>query len=246
MCHAVEQLAQQVAVPPDGHVHGARPAADPFPLGVPQARRAAPQLGARMPRVDVGGHAAAHVLADAAREIDFARARIEQRRPRPVGTAAFVLVNAPDFQAGPRRIEVGSRAARRRGPGAWSRARGRCRRSRRRRRRFRPAVAIDIGHRQIVISLAAIVAVARRAVVAVEDPALGELAVAPVPGGQHGPRVVAAAHHQARPLAVQIGDAGQEAIDAVAVVVAPSRAPRRAAAGNRPWPAPRRCGRRTR
>ena len=83
------------------------------------------------------------------------------------------------------------------------------------------AVAVDVGDAEAVVALAAIGAVAGRAVVAVERPAPGQLAVAPVPGGQHGARVVAAAHDDARPLAVEIGDAGEEAIDAVAVVVAP-------------------------
>lgn len=48
-----------------------------------------------------------------------------------------------------------------------------------------------------------------------------QAAVAPVPGGQHRSRVVAAAHDEARTAAVEIGDAGQEAVDAVAIIVAP-------------------------
>ena len=83
------------------------------------------------------------------------------------------------------------------------------------------AVAIDVGDAEAVIALTAIVAIAGRAVVAVERPAPGQFAVAPVPGDEHGTRVVAAAHDEARPLAVEIRDAGQEAIDAVAVRVAP-------------------------
>ena len=45
--------------------------------------------------------------------------------------------------------------------------------------------------------------------------------VAPVPRGEHGPRVVAARHHQARPFSVEVRNRGEEAVDAVAVGVPP-------------------------
>ena len=53
----------------------------------------------------------------------------------------------------------------------------------------------------------------------VEHPATGQLAITPVPGRQHDAAVDAAAHHDARTPAVQIGNAGQEAIAAVPVAV---------------------------
>ena len=83
------------------------------------------------------------------------------------------------------------------------------------------AVAVHVADADAVVALPAVRPVARGAVVAVEDPAAGQLAVPPVPRGQHRPRVVAAAEDDARPLAVEVRDARQEAVHAVAVVVAP-------------------------
>ena len=80
---------------------------------------------------------------------------------------------------------------------------------------------IHVADGEIVIALAAIVSISGRAIVAVERPGSGELAVAPVPGDENGPRVVAAAHDQAGARAVEIGDAGEETVDAVAVAIAP-------------------------
>ena len=62
---------------------------------------------------------------------------------------------------------------------------------------------------------------ARAGVAGVEGPDAAQGAVAPVPRGEHRARVVAARHHQARPLSVEIRNRGEEAIDAVAVGVAP-------------------------
>ena len=84
-------------------------------------------------------------------------------------------------------------------------------------------VIVHVRHRQVVVALAGERVVA---VLGVEDPAGRELAVAEIPGGQHGAAVVAAAHHHAREFAVEVGHAGQEAVDAVAVgVVAAVAAP---------------------
>jgi hypothetical protein len=87
-------------------------------------------------------------------------------------------------------------------------------------------VAVDIGDREPVRALAeGRLAAGFRAV---EHPALAELAAAPVPGGDHRPRVIAAREHAAGQLTVdsaaQPGGAGQEAVDAVAVAVAPGLA----------------------
>ena len=81
------------------------------------------------------------------------------------------------------------------------------------------AIAIDVGDAQLVVALAAEGFVAGRG--AVEQPALGQLAVAPVPGRQGRATIVAASHDNAGSLAVQIGRASQEAVGAVGVAVAP-------------------------
>ena len=51
----------------------------------------------------------------------------------------------------------------------------------------------------------------------VERPAAVEPAVAPIPGDERDPAIDAAAGHQARSLAVEVGDAGQEPVAAVAI-----------------------------
>ena len=56
-------------------------------------------------------------------------------------------------------------------------------------------------------------------VLRVEDPALREPAIAPVPRGQHAATVVATAHHHARAHAVEICDTGEETIHAIAHAV---------------------------
>ena len=107
------------------------------------------------------------------------------------------------------------------------------------------SVAVHVADAEVVIALAAPggVWIRRAGVAGVEGPDVGERAVAPVPGREHRARVVAAGHDQAGPLAVEIGDAGQEAIHAVAVVVAPVARPCRAGRRSSRWPAPRRSGR---
>ena len=85
------------------------------------------------------------------------------------------------------------------------------------------AVAVHVADAEVVVALPAPagVRVRRAGVAGVERPDVRERAVAPVPGREHRARVVAARHHQARPLAVEIRDGGEEAVDAVAVGVAP-------------------------
>ncbi len=65
--------------------------------------------------------------------------------------------------------------------------------------------------------------------VAVERPPPGQRPVAEVPGDDDRAGVVPPRHDQRGPLAVEVGGAGQEPVDAVAVAVAPRRhgAPRR-------------------
>src|SRR6185295_11449718 len=79
-----------------------------------------------------------------------------------------------------------------------------------------------VADRQAVRALAAIRGVARRAVIAVEDPASRHLPVPPVPGHQKGARVITPAENRARPAAVQESDPREETIDAIAIVVAPN------------------------
>src|SRR5688500_12231064 len=59
-----------------------------------------------------------------------------------------------------------------------------------------------------------------RIAVAVEHPAQGQLAVAKIPGGDLGAGVIPASDDEARSLAIQICDAREESVAAIAVVVA--------------------------
>src|SRR5215510_1233060 len=58
---------------------------------------------------------------------------------------------------------------------------------------------------------------------AVEQPSQGQTAVTEVPGRDLGPRVVAPSHDYAGTLAVQVGRAGEETINAIAVIISPIR-----------------------
>ena len=80
------------------------------------------------------------------------------------------------------------------------------------------AVTVDVGDGELVVALPLVF---RAGFVGVEGPALDELAVHEIPRDDHRACVVAAAHHQRRVLAVEVGDAAEEAVDAVAVGVAP-------------------------
>nr|GEU28687.1 hypothetical protein [Tanacetum cinerariifolium] len=217
----VEQFAQLVAVPPHHETQLARPfdALDHLALrGVQEVAVAGPRLGAGEARVDVGGDGAASVGRRRRAPQDFAGTGVQHGRT----DAAVVLdlfVGAEFFQSRAGGIEVahGHRIAMLEAGtpqalavvvdrhGAVD--------------DFILAVAIDVGHAQLVVALAAELFVARRA--AVEGPPPGQFAVAPVPGGQRGAPVVAARHDDAGALAVQISGAGQEAVGAVAVTIAP-------------------------
>jgi hypothetical protein len=83
------------------------------------------------------------------------------------------------------------------------------------------AVRVDVRDGQAVVALAVVALAAVGGGGGVEGPASGELAVPPVPGRDHGARVIAARHDQGGAGAVEVGRSGQEAVDAVAVVVAP-------------------------
>src|SRR5438067_415226 len=59
--------------------------------------------------------------------------------------------------------------------------------------------------------------------VAVKNPSLCQPAISPIPGRQHRASVVAAAHDDAGTHTIQVSDAGIEAIDTIAIVIAPIR-----------------------
>src|SRR5215475_16209634 len=84
-----------------------------------------------------------------------------------------------------------------------------------------PAVAVHVADAEVVIALPRVAHISLLR--AVESPHAGQLAVAPVPRGQHRAGVITAAHHQARSFAVEISYGRQEAINAVAPTVAPDR-----------------------
>lgn len=84
------------------------------------------------------------------------------------------------------------------------------------------AVRVEVSDGEAVGALSAVGGEVSSGMAGVEGPALGELSVAPVPGCEDGAGVVAAAHDDARLFAVEIGESGDEAIDAVAVAVSPS------------------------
>src|SRR5262249_21971064 len=85
------------------------------------------------------------------------------------------------------------------------------------------SVAVHVAYAELVIALSSPrgVWIGRAGVARVEGPDVGERAVAPVPGREHGASVITSGHNEAGPLSVEISDARQEAIHAIAVTVAP-------------------------
>ena len=84
---------------------------------------------------------------------------------------------------------------------------------------FVSAIVIHVSNAQAVCALAAISLVLVG--VGGKGPACGQLTVAPIQRADHGFCVIAARENHARPLAVEIGHTGEEAVDAVAVGIAP-------------------------
>src|SRR5262249_26242608 len=131
------------------------------------------------------------------------------------------LLDVEDFEAGPRRVEVGKmhrvavpKAGRVKPLAVVVNHAGAV-------YDLVPAVAVHVAYAEIVIALSRVAFISF--VSAVESPHARQLAVAPVPRGQHRAGVIATAHHQARPFAVEIGDGREEAINAIAPTVAPDR-----------------------
>src|SRR5665647_1524433 len=79
-------------------------------------------------------------------------------------------------------------------------------------------VAVHVRHGQLVVALPLPVAAD---LVGVEHPAQAEVGPVEVVGCQHGTGVVAAGEDRARRLPVEVGNPGEEPVDAVAVAVAP-------------------------
>ncbi len=212
---AVEEVAQQAAVPPDGEVGGAGGLADFLPFAIAQAAAAAPHFFAGVARVDVGAQAAADVHADQVFPENLTGLGIvEGDAGRHVlGGVAGAFVDAENLQPGPARVEradvqsvavtqAGGEAAVAVGIDDHGVVND-----------FVLAVAVDVGHADGMSPHAAVGGIA---LVGIEDPARGELAVAPIPGGEDGSAIVASAHDDAGADAVEISDAGEEAVGAVA------------------------------
>src|SRR5262245_678167 len=85
------------------------------------------------------------------------------------------------------------------------------------------SIAVHVADAELVIALSAPrgVWIGRAGVACVEGPDSCERAVAPVPGREHGASVITSGHNEAGPLSVEISDARQEAVHAIAVTVAP-------------------------
>ena len=226
---AVEDFAEEVAVPPDAEIaRGGVLLGDFFALHSVEAADAGaaggPHFIAGVTRVEIEGETAADVGGG------FGAAGFAPEQCAGGGVAEFdgvgvfrVFVDIEDFETGTVRIEVGDVH------GVTVTELGGVARStitvdtHGTVDDFVAAIAVDVGDADAVVALAAvgIGAVGGAVFIAVEEPALGEFAVAPVPRDEGGAGVVAAAHDNAGADAVEVGDASEEAIDAVAVAVAP-------------------------
>ena len=83
------------------------------------------------------------------------------------------------------------------------------------------AIAVYITHRHLVIALPGIELIA--GCIAVECPAMRELTIAPIPGHTNEACVIASAHYQAWPGAIEIGNYSNETIYPVSVIIARKR-----------------------
>ena len=219
---AVEGFAQHVGIPPDAEIFLRRMRAGNLHAGrAHQSAARAPHFVAAVARVNVVRHAAAHVRALAVhaenQRAGFGVAVFKSVRTIRTG----VFVNHPDFLAGPPRIHVGKMfgvtMAEAGGVKSVTVAVNRSRAI----DNVIAAVGVGVADGKAVRALAFVVEVGR---VAVERPAAGERVGAPVPGGDVGAGVIAATKNSARPLTVEKRDAREEAIQPVAIAVAPDSA----------------------
>ena len=81
-------------------------------------------------------------------------------------------------------------------------------------------VAVDIGHAQVVVALSGIAVPLR--LIGVEGPAVLQFSSVPVPGGNDAAGIVATAEDGRREPPTEIGDGGEVAFGAVAIVIAPA------------------------
>ena len=215
---AVQQLAAQVAVPPDGKVDARLDGGDqPAVAGVHAIGARAPRFPTRETGVDVGGHGPAHVGRGRESPEEFARGGVTHLG---AGTQRVGFVAHPHFQARTlgdhvshvhgiavlelRGVEAGAVVVDTAGAVNDLVA----------------AVSIHIADAQVVGALLLIFdpfVVIREGI---EAPAPGQFAAPPVPGFKHGACVVAAADQDARTLAVEVAGPAQEAVHAVALEVA--------------------------
>nr|GEU28583.1 indole-3-acetaldehyde oxidase [Tanacetum cinerariifolium] len=217
---AAQRFAQQVAVPPHAEVHRrGRRGADLHARGRAQAAAAGPAFLAHVTGIDVEAHAPSHVGAGSAGAPEHgARGGVVQLGA-VVAVAGGALVHHVDLLAAAVGVEFAEvqRVAVTEAGGVQQ-----------------LAVAADGGRAVHDVVLAVAIGVAGgkpvRALAArgaarhvgVEHPAAGEVAVAPVPGRDHGARVVPARKHGAGACTVEVRHAAQEAVYPVAVVVAPA------------------------
>ena len=211
----IEHFAQQVAVPPNGHVDGdACHAVHYLAANVAKAATAtAPHLQTRIRGVDIGRHAASHIGLVRQLEDDPSCSCIAE-----VAAVALIFVAVPHLQAVVEREEAGHMHGI-----AVTEARGVeslavVVHSHRTVGNLVAAIAVHISHAQVVIALSGI---SPAHLIRVEDPSLLQFAAIEVPCRQHCASVVAAAHHHRRTDTVQIGHAGQVAFAAIGIVVAP-------------------------
>ena len=212
----VQQLATEVAVPPNAEIDGdAGGAVDDFaPRVADAAGGRGPHLQAGVRGVDVGSHAAAYIFVGENLEENLAGASIAE-----VAAVAFVLVAVPDAEGlsqakhcqmhGIAMTEAGvveTAAVVVKGHGAIG--------------DLVAAIAIDIADAQVVVALTGIAAPFGR--VGVEGPTHGEVLAVEVVGRDACTGVVTATEDGAEVLAVEVGAGGQEAVAAVGVVVAPA------------------------
>ena len=229
---AVEQFAQQVAIPPDTEVHGeiALPqlqvllmlrvggvlcAIDHLSVDITDAMTVgAPHLHTGVGGVDISGHAAAHVTLRRHLKQHLASAGIAE-----VATIAAVLMAVPHLQLGRRRVEAHQMDGIAMAHAGVVEAATVVIHSHRAVGYLIAAIAIHIGHTQVVIALCGIAG--PLGLVGVEGPALAQFASVPIPGCQHGAGVVAATEDGRRLASVEIAHSRQHAVGAVGIVVAP-------------------------
>ena len=213
---AVQQLAAEVAVPPYGEVDGIRLPADHVAFVVAHAAGGAgPHLPAGVGGVDVGRHRAAHVGVGGNPVDDLAGGGVHEcgaHAPAFMADPHLQLLAAGDHGAEmvgiavAQAVAVEARAVVVDAAGAVD--------------DLVAAVTVHVGGAEVVVALA-VPGIEGRVAVGVEEPFHREVLAVPVPGGEGGAGVVAAAHHRARADAVKVCDGGQVAVGTVGVAVTP-------------------------